>query len=215
MRSVARQVVKKELRKTIELKHITHTIALTDVDDVPAFTSIIPNIAQGVNRDERIGDHVNAKRIAVNFHLEGPIYGTPGSIDSEPCFVRLMVVYIKGVGTGAADHMCPAWDEFTSWEQVDRENRPYIFFDKVYQLGARNGWSGSGGPVGSTAWIATVPNQSKCFRFFRWNKKINFTQEYDDVTFTGGNLGYYAVTNLTGADLPRIGFESKLWYTDA
>lgn len=215
MRSVARSVVRKEMRKNIEMKFAASSIPQRNITNVSDTVGSIPSIAQGVNANQRLGNKVQMKRWQFNVLLKGQDAGTPGvAVDQAPCFVRMIIMYAKGNVIPAAVHMIPAWNEHIDWHSIDKQNRGFVVFDKVFQLGKQATWTPSGGPTGVTAFTAQCTNTSKCYRYIKFNRKCRFDVEYNGGVYTGGNFHFYLASNKS-VDPPTFEAEGKIWYTDA
>lgn len=211
MRSVARQVVKQEMRKNVEMKVAYSTIGATVIPDTGVWINLIPTIGQGIGSHQRIGDRLMFHRVQVRAHMRGQ----GPTQKQEDCHIWTHLIYSKNQ-TPTTSNWATFSRAFYEWEDMATIDKPMVLARKHMRLG-NNLTVGIGTPT-TAAWTLTrEPQRAKTDVWWTMNKKLKMRKNFDAATQLGPTVGLWLFSDIpaAGVDHPTIALDLKVFYTDA
>jgi len=198
-----KRIVKKELRKNVEMKHVSQTVAKNLITGGTELRTVIMP-SQGVDVINRIGDSINLWRWNMNLSIFG--YEAAGA---APARVRIMVMWshisVPVTSLPSTINGLPQFD-------LLKESGTFIMSDRTYVVAPNAVSTNLAADV--YAWFPASHPSIRNFKFrFRLKGRKN-TVETDGSTPRNGFLQYYFICDTFGGDEVSWQSDSRVYYTD-
>lgn len=211
MVAVAKRVVRKALKKTIEMKRIFANQADTSVTSAsPLFIDFSPTPAEGLGIEQRIGNKIRLYRSMLNVQLQGTSTPSTAVTIAQPAFLRIIVFWAQKVVVEG--DLPTTVNGFVDYGNMSTNAK--VLYDRVHLMYPR-------GPdtttvAGNTEGVVThgIGHSRKYFRLnfkFRGGRKIEFD---DGAVHDKGFLQMYCVSDAAATFGASIKISFVSYYTD-